>query len=68
MIGPGKYDELATDVREKSKAMAVVVIVLGGSKGSGFSVQALGAVAVDVMLKLGAMLRTVAAEIERDIR
>ncbi len=68
MIGPGKYDELATLVREKAKAAAVVVIVVGGSKGSGFSVQALGAVAADVTLRLASMLRIVAEQIEQDMR
>lgn len=38
--GPGKYDAQATYVRETSGAQAVVVIVLEGSQGSGFSVQA----------------------------
>jgi hypothetical protein len=30
LIGPGKYDHLATHVREASKAEAVIVIVLNG--------------------------------------
>ena len=38
--GPGKYDDAATLVRNRTMAAAVVVIVLGGSQGSGFSVQA----------------------------
>jgi len=37
--GPGKYDDLATLVRESSEAEAVIVIVLGGKFGNGFSVQ-----------------------------
>jgi len=40
MIGAGKYDALATHVREQANAEGVVVIVIGGEKGSGFSVQA----------------------------
>ena len=39
MIGPGKYDDLATYVREKSGGMAVAVIVINGERGAGFSVQ-----------------------------
>jgi hypothetical protein len=38
--GPGKYDDLCTYVREQTQASAVVVIVVDGKKGSGFSVQA----------------------------
>jgi hypothetical protein len=39
MIGPGKYDDLCTLVREKAKAAGVLLIVLEGDKGSGFSCQ-----------------------------
>lgn len=38
-VGPGRYDELCTYVREQSQALAAVVIVVDGNKGSGFSVQ-----------------------------
>jgi hypothetical protein len=37
--GPGKYDDVATLVREKTDASCVVVIVIDGYKGDGFSVQ-----------------------------
>lgn len=37
--GPGKYDDLCTVAREAAKAQAVVLIVLNGKHGSGFSVQ-----------------------------
>jgi hypothetical protein len=66
-VGPGKYDDVATTARELTGARAVVVIVLGGNKGSGFSVQAeLGArdsVAPENMARL---LRAVADEIEAE--
>jgi hypothetical protein len=39
-IGPGKYDDLCTLVREGAKAGAVVVIIIDGEHGFGFSVQA----------------------------
>lgn len=39
MIGGGKYEKQATEVREATGAEAVVVLVLGGVHGSGFSVQ-----------------------------
>lgn len=37
--GPGKYDDLCTYVREKSQARAAAVLVFGGNKGGGFSIQ-----------------------------
>lgn len=39
-LGPGKYDDLCTDVRERAKARGAIVIVVEGDKGGGFSVQA----------------------------
>ncbi len=62
-LGPGKYDDLATLVRDGAKAEGVIVIVLGGSKGSGFSVQAPDV----VMAQLPELLRTMADNIERDL-
>ncbi len=39
--GPGKYDNLATIVRWRADADAVVLIVVDGNRGSGFSMQAI---------------------------
>ena len=39
MIGPGKYDDACTLVREMTGAKCVLVAVIGGGKGHGFSVQ-----------------------------
>lgn len=64
MIGAGKYDHLATYVREVSKAEAVIVIVLNGDRGSGFSVQA----TTDITPELVGLLRRVADDIEADVR
>jgi hypothetical protein len=38
-LGPGKYDDLCTEVREKSQAEGALVIIVGGNRGSGFSCQ-----------------------------
>jgi methylmalonyl-CoA mutase cobalamin-binding subunit len=38
-IGPGKYDDACTQVREQLQADGVMLVVFGGNKGSGFSVQ-----------------------------
>ena len=39
MFGPGKYDELCTAAREETKAVGVVLIVIDGEHGNGFSCQ-----------------------------
>ena len=62
-LGPGKYDDLATLVRDGTNAEGVIVIVIGGSKGGGFSVQATG----EVTAMLPALLRKLADDIERDL-
>jgi hypothetical protein len=58
--GPGKYDWLASGVRQQSNAELVVVLVLGGSLGNGFSVQA---VAPEYLQKLPDMLENMARQI-----
>jgi hypothetical protein len=62
--GPGKYDTIATMARELSGGHTVVVLVLGGSRGEGFSVQTR-----DPMMAraLPGLLRSIANDIERDI-
>lgn len=62
MIGPGKYENEATYVREETNAEAVVVCVIGGKLGSGFSVQA----PAYILSELPRMLRAMADGIEGD--
>lgn len=38
-IGPGKYDDLCTRARDAAKAKMAVLVIVGGEKGDGFSVQ-----------------------------
>jgi len=64
MIGPGKYDELCTQVREQAKAPAAMIIVIEGDKGSGFSCQLAEGYGID----LSYILRLVADQIERDLK
>jgi len=61
--GPGKYDDVATAVRLLTAARGVVLIISGGVKGSGFTVQA----PLDLQLDLPRMLREVAQAIEHDM-
>jgi hypothetical protein len=37
--GPGKYDDLATHVREQTQAAGILLVVLGGNRGHGFEFQ-----------------------------
>jgi hypothetical protein len=60
-LGPGKYDALCTVARETAKAEGVVLIVLKGKFGSGFSVQA----DVELLAGLPEFLRNAADEIDR---
>jgi hypothetical protein len=62
-IGPGKYDDLCTYVREQSQAKAALVIILDGKLGSGFSVQAHGG----PLPGLPALLEDIAKQIRGDI-
>jgi hypothetical protein len=59
-MGPGKYDEDCTMVRERNHAEGVLIIVFGGSKGTGFSWQLSGA----LTLLTPQILRDVAKMIE----
>ena len=59
-LGPGKYDAECTQVMVAEHAEAVLVIVIGGKKGSGFACQATPA----VTFSLPRILRNVADEIE----
>jgi len=61
-IGPGRYDALATHVREVTKAKGVLLIVIGGEHGDGFSAQ----LPMEHTLMIPDILRRVADSIERD--
>jgi hypothetical protein len=61
-VGPGRYDDEVTWVRERTHATGVVLIVVGGDKGAGFAVQA----TAEATLDLPAVLRTMADQIEAD--
>jgi len=58
--GAGKYDDAATAAREATKAEGVLLIVLGGDKGSGFSAQ----IPPEIVARVPALLRHIANEIE----
>jgi hypothetical protein len=62
-IGPGKYDAEATHVMNSTHASGVIVIVIGGDRGEGFSIQA----TLEVSLALPKMLRMIADQLDPDI-
>jgi hypothetical protein len=63
VIGPGKYDELCTAAREEAKAVAVVLIVINGEHGNGFSCQTHD---LTLLAKIPDVLEQVAAGIRAD--
>jgi hypothetical protein len=60
-IGPGKYDPECTDIRTRDQAEGVILIVIRGVKGSGFSCQA----TPEITFSLPQILRNIADDIER---
>lgn len=63
-IGPGKYDDLCSEVRQKSDADAAFIIVINGNKGSGFSCQILGH--MNNIINIANILEEMAKEIKSD--
>jgi hypothetical protein len=64
-LGPGRYDDLCTYVREQAGVInegGVIVIVLGGERGDGFSCQA----DAPTTLTLPHILQRIADEIRDD--
>lgn len=63
-LGGGKYEPEARQVIESSKAQAVLVIVLAGDRGTGFSI-----VSTDPRIMAGVppVLRNVADQIDKDL-
>jgi hypothetical protein len=64
MNGPGKYDDLCTEVRERAKARGVILIVIEGEHGNGFSAQ----LPTDIGHTVPATLMVVAHEMANDLR
>lgn len=61
-IGAGMYDELCTQVREQAQAVGVVLLIVNGRHGNGFSVQA----PLDVHATLPVVLESLAETIRED--
>ena len=61
-VGEGKYDQISEQILLATKAHTVIVAIIGGVKGNGFSVTSADP---EAQLKLPAMLRAMADDIER---
>lgn len=61
-LGPGRYDDLCTYVREQAEAEGAIIIVIGGKDGAGFSCQA----DLSTMAVLPELLETIAKQIRAD--
>ena len=59
-FGPGKYDELATEVRQKAQAEGIIVLIINGNRGGGFSAQ----VTPEMTFAIPQILRDMADQIE----
>lgn len=64
MIGPGKYDEECSKLRLSTKASGVLIVVIDGNKGQGFSCQ----MDLKSTLMLPELLRHMANQIEADMK
>jgi hypothetical protein len=62
-IGPGRYDDLCTLVRERADAPCVLIMVIGGKRGDGFSCQVAD---LQMMEHLPGLLEDIAAQIRKD--
>jgi hypothetical protein len=66
-LGPGKYDDVCTMVTKQvgigAQGGGVIVLVMGGNKGSGFSCQA----DLETTLALPDLLESVARQIRESV-
>lgn len=58
--GPGKYDDLATELRAKAQAVGVIVLIFEGNQGDGFAAQ----LPLELTMLIPTILREMATEIE----
>jgi len=62
MTGPGKYDDICSEVRQRTKARGVILIVIEGTYGAGFSAQ----LPTDQIQEIPSVLIGLAQQIARD--
>jgi hypothetical protein len=62
--GPGKYDAECTMIRELTNARGVIVLVVGGDRGGGFSCQG----DLDLQLRLPMILEDIARQMRESLQ
>jgi len=68
-IGSGKYDGEATWVQARTQATGVLLMIVDGNKGNGFSLASYDIQAtLEITLSLPKLLRMMADQIEIDIK
>jgi hypothetical protein len=67
MIGPGKYDDLVTQLREGLRAKAILLVVIQGNKGNGVS-QQIAAGTKEEAQKIAIVLADVLGDIAHGLR
>jgi|GEM_PF-1230837 hypothetical protein len=68
-IGSGKYDGEATWVQVRTQATGVLLMIVDGNKGNGFSLASYDIQAtLEITLSLPKLLRMMADQIEIDIK
>ena len=65
MIGPGKYDDACTAARIRTKASGLLLIVIDGADGDGFSCQTNDPA---LLARLPGLLEAVAAKMRADLQ
>ncbi len=63
-VGPGKYDDICTKIREQVNADGVILIIANGDRGNGISIQCSSA---SLILSLANMLEEAAKQIKVDL-
>jgi hypothetical protein len=64
-IGGGKYDDAANLARLTTEAQFLILLVIGGNRGEGFSIQTTD---VRYLKSAPGMLREIANQIEKDLQ
>lgn len=62
-FGPGKYDDILTEVRERTEAAGAMLIIFGGNRGEGFSAQ----LPATLTLAIPELLENIARQIRADM-
>jgi pyrroline-5-carboxylate reductase len=62
-IGPGKYDDICEKIREETNAQGIVVAIIEGNKGTGFSCK----VEKNLLRFMPSFLKQMAEGMEKDV-